>query len=171
MLLYYWNLQTKPKKLQMGYYKGYFPFIFDISGALFTLSLTLLKLNSQYEEGARDINNIRIPEIILWWIWIWKTQKIFFFRMEWLKKKYLFMTTYAVTIYFIPLALNTTYRKLLDSRLKLIARNISGRVYSQQWTSISCISFWKNPSKLLKRNEHHWERYFSLDAMLENVLS
>ena len=30
----------------------------DISGALFTLSLSILILNSKYEEGARDFNNI-----------------------------------------------------------------------------------------------------------------
>jgi len=34
------------------------PNIVAMSGALFTSSLSILKLNSQYEEGARDINNI-----------------------------------------------------------------------------------------------------------------
>ena len=34
------------------------PNIDDFSGALFTLSLSILKLNSQYEEGVREINNI-----------------------------------------------------------------------------------------------------------------
>ena len=32
--------------------------IVDISGAHFKLSLSILILNSQYEDGARDVNNI-----------------------------------------------------------------------------------------------------------------
>ena len=34
------------------------PSIVDNYGALFTLSLNVLILNSQYEGGARDVNNI-----------------------------------------------------------------------------------------------------------------
>ena len=34
------------------------PNIVDISCALFTLSLSMLILNSQYVEGGRDLNNI-----------------------------------------------------------------------------------------------------------------
>ena len=37
------------------------PNIVDISGALFIMSLS--KLNSKYEESARDVNNIWVPEI------------------------------------------------------------------------------------------------------------
>ena len=32
----------------------------DISGAVFILNLTIIIPNSQYEEGARDVNNIRV---------------------------------------------------------------------------------------------------------------
>ena len=40
------------------------PNIDDISGALFTLSLSILKLNSQYEEGTRELNNIWFSAVI-----------------------------------------------------------------------------------------------------------
>ena len=39
--------------------------IADISGALSTMRLST-HMNSQYEEGARDVNNIWAPEIICW---------------------------------------------------------------------------------------------------------
>ena len=64
--------------------------------------------------------------------WYQKLKITVFSRMERLKKKYLFMTIYAVTIYCIPLACNTTYRTRLDSKLNLIAWNISGRVHFQE---------------------------------------
>ena len=41
------------------------PNIVAISGALFTLSLNKLELHFQYKEGARDDNNIWVPENIL----------------------------------------------------------------------------------------------------------
>ena len=46
------------KKKPLAEYNHWDSNIVDISGALFALSLSLLILNSQYEEGARDINNI-----------------------------------------------------------------------------------------------------------------
>ena len=38
--------------------------IVDISGALFTLNLSILVLKSQCEEGARDVNNILVTVVI-----------------------------------------------------------------------------------------------------------
>ena len=37
------------------------PNVVDITGALFIMSLS--KMNSQYKEGASDVNNIWVPEI------------------------------------------------------------------------------------------------------------
>ena len=39
------------------------PYNVDISGALFTLNLSILKLSDQYGEGARDVSNIRVTMI------------------------------------------------------------------------------------------------------------
>ena len=46
------------KKKRLTEYNHWDSNIVDISGALFTLSLIILILKSQFEEGARDINNI-----------------------------------------------------------------------------------------------------------------
>ena len=37
----------------------------DISGAIFTLSLRKVKLNSQFVEGARDVRVIQLTRIIV----------------------------------------------------------------------------------------------------------
>ena len=50
-----------------GWYNIWKPNIVDIFGALFTLSLNKLILTSQYEEGARDVNNIWVSEITLFY--------------------------------------------------------------------------------------------------------
>ena len=42
------------------------PNIVYIAGALFTLGLSILILNFQYDEGARDGNNIRVT-MVIWW--------------------------------------------------------------------------------------------------------
>ena len=39
------------------------PITVDISGAIFTLCVSVLKLNSQHEEDTRDVKNILAPEI------------------------------------------------------------------------------------------------------------
>ena len=50
-------------KFNLIYSNHWDPNTADISGALFILSLSIL--NSQYEEGARDVINILVADIIL----------------------------------------------------------------------------------------------------------
>ena len=52
----------------------------DISSALYTLNLSIL--NSQYDEGARDVNNTWVREITFWYFWCFGWSNRFFSNMN-----------------------------------------------------------------------------------------
>ena len=54
------GLKTKIELFENNHCNTY---IVDISGALFTLSFSIPKMNSQFEQGARDVVNIRVTAV------------------------------------------------------------------------------------------------------------